>query len=36
MDDTARTIRLVIIVLAMGIAASSPFVAVMLAHGWLR
>ena len=35
-DDTARTVRLVIIVLAMGVAASFPFVVVMLAHAWLR
>jgi len=35
-DDTARTVRLVIIVLAMGVAASFPFVVAILAHAWLR
>lgn len=35
-DDTARTVRLIVIVLAMGLAASAPLVIVLLAHTWLR
>ena len=35
LDDTARTVRLVSIILAIGIASTAPFLITVLAHRWL-
>jgi hypothetical protein len=35
LDDTARTIRLVAIFVAVGIACSTPFLVMLLARHWM-